>query len=148
MEKGAVNGLNLILKGKQVAIDAYERFIQDVGDDRVKKEFQEIQRDHKKRASELFIHIQSLGGKPESNIGFAGFMASAKAAMNDMGKTETIDILKKAYDGEDKKIAKAEEIIRGDLDKESEELIKNILSEDQDHLKKMLNLINGIEGRH
>lgn len=148
MENVVVNELNALLKGESMAIDAYERFIQDVEDKKIKREFQEIQQDHKKHAGELFNQIQNLGGKPDSNTGFTGFMASAKAAMENMKETEPIQILKKAYDGEDKGIAMAQEIVKGDLDLESAEIVKKILSVDHDHLKKMLNLITEIQEKH
>ena len=54
----------------------------------------------------------------------------------------SVDILKRAYDGEDKGIAAVEEVISEDLDDTSLELVKNILSQDHDHLKSMLNLMS------
>ena len=148
MEKAAINELNALLKGEQMAIDAYERYIQDVDDENVKHELQQIQQDHRKHAGELAARIQTLGGDPDYSTGFVGFMASAKAVMEGMNGHKTVDILKKAYDGEDKGIAKAEEVVKGDLDGESAALVNKLLSDDHDHLKKMVNLIADFENRH
>jgi len=148
MEDIALNELNAVLKGEQMAIDAYERYIQELEDDHIKEVFQHIQQDHKRHASELAERIQTLGGSPEYNTGFAGFMASARATMEGIGSMDRADILKKAYDGEDKGIAMAEEIIKGDLDKESMGLVKQILSEDHNHLRRMVRLIGEYEIKH
>lgn len=140
-----IKELNGILKGEQIAVGSYGRYIEDVKDKDVKDEFLKIQDDHKKHIEQLSQRIQALGGKPELNTGFLGFMAEAKMAIRSLGKNETIDILESAYDGEDKGIAMVEEIKKGDLDKESAEIVNNILSEDHDHLKKMAHMIANYE---
>lgn len=131
-----------------MAVDAYERFIQEVDGEDVKHELRQIQQDHKRHAGDLAERIRSLGGKPEYDTGFAGFIADAKAAVDGMDRRGTTEILKKAYDGEDKGIAKAEEIVKGDLDEESMRLVKGILSDDHDHLRKMVGMIAGFEEKH
>ena len=146
-ENTVINELNTLLKGEQMAIEAYEKFIQFVENDVIKGEFQEIQKEHKKYASDIAGRIQTLGGHPEYGTGLIGFMSGTKIAMQSTNK-DTIDILKKAYDGEDKGIAMAEEIVKGDLDQESAEMVDGILSKDHDHLKRMMNLISNFENKH
>jgi len=144
----AVKELNALLKGELMAVDAYERFIQEVEDEKVRQEFRNFQEDHMRHADELAARIRALGGKPDYSTGFAGFMAGLKAMMEGIGGMDDIDILKKAYDGEDKGIAKAEEIVRGDLDEGSKNLVNDILSTDHEHLKTMASMIAEFKIKH
>lgn len=145
MEKSVVNELNTVLKGEHMAIESYDRYIHVVEDDKVRSEFHEILDDHKKHASLLDKRIKELGGEPKENLGIAGIMANAKIAVKTMGDKKSIDVLKQAYDGEDKGIAMVEEIIKGDLDEESAKLMNDILSKEHDHLKNMNSMIAEIE---
>jgi rubrerythrin len=128
-----------------MAIESYDKFIHAVEDDNVRHQFHKILDDHKRHASLLENRIKELGGEPKDNLGFAGIMANAKIAMKTMGDTKAIDVVKEAYDGEDKGIAKVEEIIKGDLDNESARLMKDILTEDHEHLREMNNMIEDLE---
>ncbi len=148
MDNEMVNELNGLLKGEQMAVDAYERYIQSVEDSNVKKELQSIQIEHKSHASIIAERIQTLGGKPENNTGFSGFMATAKATIQSVGQKDSVEILKQAYEGEYKGIAMAEELVKGDLDDDSANLVKKVLSVDQEHLKKMEGMIDGLENAH
>ena len=148
MENTIVNELNGLLKGEHMAVEAYERYIGEVNDDTVKEELKNIQMEHKSHVSTIAQRIQNLGGKPEDSTGIAGFMANAKAALQFSGERSTVDIIKEAYDGEYKGIAMAEELVKGDLDNESANIVQKILKADQGHLKKMKGIIEGIENQH
>lgn len=132
--------LNTVLKGEQMAVEAYEKFISAVDNDNIKGTFQQIQMNHKENASQLAKRIQDIGEIPEYGTGASGVFANMMLGMETNGKS-SVDILKRAYDGEDKGIAAAEEVVRGDLDDTSMELVKKILSCDHDHLKSMLHLM-------
>lgn len=144
MEK-SIAELNAILKGECMAIHSYERFIENVEDEGVKAEFEKIVQDHERHADEVAGRIKALGGKPNRNTGLAGVMASMKMAVENIGTRETVDVLKDAYDGEDKGIAMAEEIVKGDLDGESAGLVNRILSEDHGHLRRIARIISKYE---
>jgi bacterioferritin len=135
------NELNTLLKGEQMAVEAYGKFISAVDNEKIRESLQKIQINHKEHSGQLSERIQNLGGVPDSNTGIVGVFSDMKLGMQTNGKS-SYDVLKMAYDGEDKGIAAAEEIIRGDLDDTSLELAKNILSKDHDHLKVMLKLIS------
>lgn len=51
------------------------------------------------------------------------------------------DIIKKLYDGEDKGIAAAENIIRNELNDENKKLVSEIISTDHEHLKGLQSLL-------
>jgi bacterioferritin len=148
MDNKVVEELNEILKGEHMGIGAYERLINDCKDEKVRSELKKIQNDHKKHTQQLASRIQALGGKPQHSTGMGGLMASAMGTIESMTSSDTLSVLKRAYDGEDQGIAAVEEIIKGDLDEESNKLVKNILSEDHDHLKKMARMIGEYENRN
>jgi len=148
MDEKIIKELNAVHKGEQMAIEAYERFIQAADDKSLKREFQEIQKDHKRHASEIAERVRVLGGKPEYGTGFTGYMARAMSTVKNMNLKGDSEILKKAYDGEDKGIAKVEEIIKGDLDIESRNLIERMMSEDHRHLHRMAHMIAKAEEKH
>ena len=132
--------LNTVLKGEQMAAESYEKFIAEVDDERIRESFQQIQKNHKENAAWLAERIQDLGAVPQHGTGVSGVFAGMMLGMETSGKSSE-DILKRAYDGEDKGIAAAEEIVNGDLDETSRELVKNVLSRDHDHLKTMLHMM-------
>jgi bacterioferritin len=140
-----IKELNAILKGEQMAIASYSRFMEELEDDRIKNEFQQIQQDHKGHAERLYRRIQELGGTPDTDTGFAGVMASVKMAVQGLKRDSAADVLKKAYDGEDKGIAMVEEIKKGDLDEESLGIVNSILNEEHGHLSKMAHMLSDYE---
>ena len=133
--------LNAVLKGEQMAVEAYEKFISAADNEKIRESFQQIQKNHKEHAGKLAERIQNLGAIPDYSTGVTGVFANMKLEVETNGRS-SVEILKRAYDGEDKGIAAAEEVVRGDLDDTSLELVKNILSRDHDHLKSMLNLMS------
>jgi len=148
MDNKVVEELNAILKGEHMGINAYDRLINDCKDEKVRSELKKIQNDHIKHTQQLASRIEALGGKPQHGTGMGGLMASVMGNVESMTRSDTLNVLKRAYDGEDKGIAMAEEIIKGDLDEESNKLVKEILSEDHDHLKKMARMIGEYENRN
>lgn len=146
MDQTVINELNHVLSGEQMAIEAYEKFIGEAADPKIKTEFQRIQRQHKEHAARLAERVQTMGGQPKQSTGISGAMANIKLSMDARSK-DSLELLKKAYDGEDKGIAMVEEIIKGDLDADSRKLVEDVLSNDHDHLKKMLTLISQYENR-
>ncbi|AUS95956.1 rubrerythrin family protein [Clostridium thermosuccinogenes] len=145
MDNPAITELNALLKGEEMAIHAYDRFINDVEDIDAKNQLKKFQSDHKKHSEILAKRIADLGGQPQHGTGTAGMMASVKGMMEELKGRSTAEILKDAYDGEDKGIAAAEEVVKGDLDSESSRIVNQILTEDHAHLREMAKLINKYE---
>lgn len=145
MENKSIDELNSVLKGEEMAVQAYERYLKDIHDNNVKEKFQSIQQDHKRHASDISTRIQDLGGQPNYGTGISGVMANAKLAFQDAINNDTLHILKQAYDGEDKGIAMVEEIIKGDLDKDSMNLVNGIMSTDHQHLRDLAKMISDYE---
>lgn len=139
----SVQELNTLLKGEYMAIHGYESYIQNIEDQKIKTQLQEIQKDHKQHAIMIAERIQNMGSRPVEGVGVMGTMAQTIDSLKNLpNQKDTRFILHDAYEGEQKGIQMAEEIAKGDLDKESEKLIKNILKEDRKHLEVLKKLLN------
>ena len=143
-----IKELNTILKGEQMAVDSYSRFMEELEDERVKNEFRQIQQDHKDHVERLYRRIQELGGTPDTDTGFAGVMADIKMAVQGLKRDSAEDVLRRAYEGENKGISMVEEIKKGDLDEKSLGIVNSILAEDYDHLNKMASMLSGYGYKH
>ena len=133
MKNDVIKELNTFLKGNFMAVHAYERYIQHIDDSDIKQLLQKIQQDHKQHAILITERIQNLDGTPVDDVGMMGSVAEL---MNKI-KGSTTDpnaILKDALLGEHRGIEKSKEILNGDLDPESLDLVKGILNHDQKHV--------------
>lgn len=136
-----IKELNAFLKGQYMGIHAYEHMIEHLEDHKIKQEFQRIQQEHKFHASQVAERIQNLGGVPVDDEGLMGsiqgFLSQFTIADN------TTDIMKQAKEGEDLYgIHLSEEIVKGDLDRESRMLIESILDKDRQHVEHLNNLLH------
>lgn len=136
--------LNAVLKEERRTAQSYEKFISETDDEKIKNVLLQIRENHLENASLLAERIRSLGAVPDRGTGMAGMLSDMKLDMETKGKNSA-DILKRAYDTEDKDIAAVEKIIRKQLDDISAGLVKDILSNDHGHLKSMLSLMSDIE---
>ncbi|TDT51880.1 DUF2383 domain-containing protein [Fonticella tunisiensis] len=146
MNNTTINELNTLLKGEYMAIDGYEKFIQSVDNMEAKKTLQNIQQDHKMHAIMIAERIQNLGGTPVDGVGIIGRVSEVISNIKDGREKSDIQILKRAYDGEDVGIKMATEVVKGDLDDESLNLVKGMLDDDRSHLTTLNNMISQIGG--
>lgn len=137
----SIKELNAVLKGEYMAIDSYEKYIKNISDAVVKVELQKIQKEHKRHAIKLSERIQTLGGNPISNVGITGKVVETISNIKDIGTKNPVDYLKKAHHGEDMGIKIASEIIKGDLDKDSLNLVDSMLIEDKNHVDTLSEMI-------
>lgn len=138
--KDIVKELNAYLKGEFMGIHAYEHYIQQVTDPAVKTELQRIQQEHKQHAAKLAERIQNLGGKATEDNGF--MLSISEGIMNLKGFPDTVDgVLKSAINGQVKGMQMAEEIVRGDIDSVSRQIVEENLNEDREHINQLNNLI-------
>lgn len=134
-----INTLNDFLKGQYMGIHAYENYIQKISDEQIKRELQKIQQELKNDASKVAERIQNLGGKPADSEGIVG---SIQGYLNHFTiPNDTSEMLEDALNGENKGIQMAKEIVRGDLDPESLQLIKELLNKDRSHVERLRGLI-------
>jgi bacterioferritin len=145
MENTVTNELNVVLKGEFMAMESFEKFIHHIPDLNAKNELKKIQQNHKKHTDQITQRIQTLGGKPSSGVGMSGKVAEIISDIKDITKTDPVFYLQEAYSGEAKGIKMAREIVKGDLDKESMNLIDQILDEDNSHLGTLNGIISSLK---
>lgn len=140
MDEPNVKTLNELLRGEHMAIQGYESVMPSFKEE-TRKQISDIVKDHKQHALELADRIIALGGIPEEATGIAGMMSQTKLKIEGKVRDEK-SMLRKLYDGEDQGIAAVENIIKGDLDSTSREMVDKILRTDHDHLKKLQQMIH------
>jgi len=140
MDEPNIKTLNELLRGEHMAIGSYESVLPTFQHQQTREEINNILRDHKQHAIEITDRIISLGGIPKESTGVAGVMSQTKLKAEGVFRSEK-SMLEKLYDGEDQGIAIVEQIIKGDLDSTSLEMVQKILSTDHDHLNKLHQMI-------
>lgn len=140
MDKSVIKELNTFLEGNYMAVHAYEKYIHHIDDSEIKQTFQKIQQDHKQHAVLIAERIQNLGGIPVDDVGMMGSVAELINKLKGSAKN-LAPILKDALLGEQRGIEKSKEVLDGDLDPESLELVKGILKHDQKHIDLLDELI-------
>lgn len=141
METKVLETLNDLLKGEEMAITSYSKFIQETRDEDLKNEFKEIQKDHNKHSKMLTERIIDLGGTPKYGTGMAGVMADVKYAFESAGGRTPREILEEARHGEDQGVAMAEKIADDKLDEKSLKLVHGIMQVDHDHIRSLEKLL-------
>lgn len=140
-QENVIHTLNEFLKGQYMGIHAYEHLIEKLSDPKIKEEFQTIQQDHKQHALQVSERIQDLNGSPVSSEGVVGAAQGYISKL--MIPDDTEGIMKTALKGESHYgIEVSEEIVKGDLDPESKQLIEGILDKDRGHVDRIKQLLN------
>jgi bacterioferritin (cytochrome b1) len=142
MDDTTVSTLNDLLKGEEMAINSYAKFIQETTDETLKNKFKEIQKEHNEHAKLISERILDLSGTPKQGTGMAGVMADVKYAFESMTRRSNHEILKDAWHGEDQGVAMSEKIADDKLDEESKKLIHHIVQHDHEHIKSLEKLLD------
>lgn len=137
----SIKALNELLQGEYMAVESFNNFISRLEDERIKKVFQEIQKQHRENIERLASYIQDMGGQPEENLGMKGKMGEMKLNMQLGSSSDANEIVKKAIEGETKGINMAEKILRGDLDDRSRGIAGEILDKDRASVEKLKSLL-------
>jgi rubrerythrin len=141
LKNTSINELNALLKGEHMAIHGYEKYMESIKEPAIKEELQKIQIDHKQHAIRLAERIQNLGGHPSRDVGVAGEIGQIMSTIKQLGRKNTENILRDAYNGENNGIKMAEELVKGDLDEQSGALVNDILNTDKNHLSTLSELL-------
>lgn len=136
-----IKSLNQLVQGEYMSIEAFNIYISKVRDDKVKTTFQQVQDQHRKNIQNLAHYIQELGGQPKEDTGLKGTMADMKINMQTSPEIAPSDYIKKAIEGMTKGIQMTENLLRGDLDDSSRELVGEILQKDRKSIEKLKSLI-------
>jgi bacterioferritin (cytochrome b1) len=141
MDNKTLDTLNDLLKGEEMAITSYSRFIQEARDEELKNKLKEIQKDHNKHSQLISERIIELGGTPKYGLGMAGVMADVKYAVESMGGRSDREILEGAKLGEDQGVAMAEKVANDKLDEKSLKLVHDIMQVDHHHIQSLEKLL-------
>ncbi|UOR13293.1 ferritin-like domain-containing protein [Halobacillus amylolyticus] len=140
-ENNVVKELNEYLKGEYMGIHAYEHYIKNTQAQDIKAALQLIQQEHKQHALKIAERIQDLGGKAAEDNGFMGSVR--ESMMNLKGFPDTTEeILKGVVKGQQMGIRTTEDIVRGDLDSKSRQMVEENLAEDRSHIDQLNNLMH------
>lgn len=130
MKKEVIKELNTFLEGNFMAVHAYEKFIQHIESNDIKRVLQIIQQNHKKHTIVIARRIQELGGIPVKDV---SMMMELAAKVK--GATKGDDaIVKDALAGEQRGIHTSTELLRGKLDDESLDMVQHIFNADEKHI--------------
>lgn len=141
VQQDVIQELNAVLEGNYMAIEAYENYIQKTEDQHMKEVLQQIQQEHKRHSMLIAERIQDLGGRPVEGTGLKGKMVRWINQVK--GRTqEPDDILRDAIAGEKRGIELSRELVEGDLDEVSLNLIKDILQRDEQHIQQLQQLLH------
>ncbi|NLZ53030.1 MAG: PA2169 family four-helix-bundle protein [Thermoanaerobacteraceae bacterium] len=136
-----IKALNELLQGEYMAVESFNNFISKVKDEKVKTALQEVQQQHRSNIEKLATYIQNLGGQPDENLGMKGKMGDLKVNMDLGFKTDDVEIVKKAIEGETKGVNMAEKVLRGNLDDKSRDIVGEILQKDRIAIDKLKALV-------
>lgn len=139
-----IKALNDLLQGEYMALESFNNFISRLEDEKVKKVFQEVQKQHRENIDKLASYIQDIGGQPNENLGMKGKMGDIKLNMDLGSSSDSEEIIKKAIEGETQGVNMAEKVLRGDLDDQSRDIAGEILEKDRKSIEKLKNLLKNI----
>jgi uncharacterized protein (TIGR02284 family) len=137
----STKSLNQLLQGEYMAVESFNNFISRLKDENVKKTLQEVQKQHRENIDKLASYIQSIGGKPDENLGMKGYMGEMMLNMDLGSSSDMEEIVKKAIEGETKGVNMAEKVLRGDLDDRSRDIAGEILEKDRKSIEKLKKLL-------
>ncbi|NLW23249.1 MAG: DUF2383 domain-containing protein [Tissierellia bacterium] len=136
-----IKSLNQLLQGEYMAVESFNNFISRLEDEKVKKVFQDIQKQHRENIDMLANYIQNIGGQPDENLGMKGKMGDIKLNI-DLGSTsDNEEIIRKAIEGETQGINMGEEVLRGNLDDKSRDIAGEILKKDRESIDRLKELL-------
>lgn len=141
MDQQEIRCLNKILKGEHMAIGVYDEFIHNLNESELKYELITLRQEHILHAMWLSRLIEDFGGKPDDHTGLPGLMARLTARINTLRYRQPVEILQVICSGEDKGLARAEQITRQLLDQESREAMAEYFQDEHQHISQVHNLL-------
>lgn len=139
MQNEELSALNELLKGLYMGIHAYDHFIEKAKGIELKQKFQAIQHEIREQALCIIERIQDLGGMPIESEGIVGSIQSYIVKLRIPDEDE--QIVQKAIEGEQLGIGMTEKTVRGDLSAESEQIVRRVLNQDREHVRKLQEMI-------
>ena len=137
-----IKSLNSLLENEYMAINSFDNIISHASDENTKSELQRIQQTHRQHTFKLATRIQDLGGNPSDGVGIQGVIAETISNIKHIGATDTTTYLKEALQGETMGIKTINELLAGNNDPTSTQLLNTLVTEHQTNINSLNNLIN------
>jgi len=137
--------LNTMLRGEQMAVEAYGKFLHEINDANTRQTLQDIRMNHNQHVSRIAERIVALGGTPAYDTGMAGVMSGAELTVKQMLDRPDRQVLKDLCSSERKGLAAAECLIQEELDKDSKAVVENILQEDRANIARLDTIVQAIQ---
>lgn len=135
-----IEELNTLLRGTYMGIRSLEHYIQKVDQQELKHSFQTMQQTSKLNAQKLAERIQNLGGVPADDEGFSGSIHSFMHKV--MTPDSPTEMIEDALHGVDNYgVQYSEEIVKGDLDSESRQLVEEVIDTNRKHAERLRQLL-------
>jgi bacterioferritin len=137
--------LNRFLRGRYMGIHQYAELVKHARDPRLKDLLRRF-RDHAEKGAEMVAErIRQLGGEAVDGVGVMGEVQLWMQKLKGYPE-QTEHILRDALKGENRYgIRLSHEMVAGDLDEESKQLIDTILEEDQKRADELHRWLAGSE---
>ena len=136
-----IEELNTLLRGTYMGIRSLEHYIQKVDNHNLKSSFQKMQLEQKENAEKIAERIQNLGGIPADDEGISGSMHSFMHKL--MIPDNDRRMIEDALDGFEKYgVHYSEELVKGDLDPESKQIVDEIINDSRRHAEQLKNLLH------
>ncbi len=124
-----------------MGIRAFEHYLQELDHHELKQNFQSMQQDLKQNAAKIAERIQNLGGIPADVEGISGSIHSFMHKV--MLPHDTEKIIEDAIEGIDNYgVHYSEELVRGDLDATSKQIVEEVINTNRKHVEKLRQLLH------
>ncbi len=141
-KSAAFDSLQALLNGQSIAIHTYDAFIPEVKDPELKAVFQKIRSGHRKQLDQVTRRIEELGYRPRIKLNPGMKLGELIIdARTRIGIAEE-KMVRWALKGEDMGLTTTEEIVKGDLDEVSKELVDFILDDSNHYINELINFIH------
>ncbi|MFC4321607.1 DUF2383 domain-containing protein [Litchfieldia salsa] len=136
-----IEELNTLLRGQYMGIRSFEHYIQQVNEEDMKHTFQQMQQEIKQNSQKIAERIQNLGGVPADDEGVSGSMHSFMHKFMIPDTTE--GMISDAVKGEEQYgVHYSEELVKGDLDSETQRIVEEVIDVQRRHVEKLKSLLN------
>lgn len=141
-EVETLDSLQNMINGVAIAIHTYDTFIPAMKDPETKLIFQDIRSGHRRHLDLLTRRVEELGHRPRIQPNLQMWIAEVIMDARTRVGMAPEKMIRWALKGEDMGLTSAEEVVAGDLDEVSQELVDQILIDSADYVNQLAELIH------
>lgn len=137
-----LDSLQNMINGVAIAIHTYDTFIPEMKDPEVQLLFQDIRTGHRHHLDLLIRRVEELGHRPQIQQNLRMWLAEVMMEARTRVGIAPEKMIRWALRGEDMGLTSAEEVVAGDLDEVSKELVDQILLDSAGYVDQLTDLIH------